>query len=523
MNIAEVLCSRAKVQPAAPAIIDVHRGKTRTLSFGELETESQRVAALLAEAGVRAGDGILVFHPMAAELYTALIGAFRIGAVPMFLDPSAGREHIARCCDLWSPKALVASAKAHVLRFTSHALRRIPLKFSIGMRVPGAVSWGDALSTAPLLMADCRADSPALVTFTSGSTGTPKAAVRTHGFLLEQHRVLKDSLRLSAGELDLTTLPIFVLANLGSGVCSLIPDADLRRPGMIQAEPIVRQIQIHRPSRTAASPAFLERLVNFCQERKIRLTEFRNIFVGGAPVFPNLLKDIRGIAPHAVLTAVYGSTEAEPIAEIADTDIADSDFEAMIHGRGLLAGKPIANINLAVIRDHWNSPLCPFTTEQFLSSRMPVDQPGEIVVSGAHVLSGYLNGRGDSETKFDVDGVRWHRTGDAGYLDSRGRLWLLGRCDARIEDQAGALFPFAVECAAQQVPGVRRVAVVSHQSRRLLAVELDCGSNSEVLERLRIEIAWAKIDVFKVLDKIPVDKRHNAKVNYPELRALLTS
>ena len=77
-------------------------------------------------------------------------------------------------------------------------------------------------------------ETPALVTFTSGSTGAPKAAVRTHGFLLEQHRVLAESLRLTPDDLDLTTLPIFVLANLGSGVCSLIPDADLRHPGAIE-------------------------------------------------------------------------------------------------------------------------------------------------------------------------------------------------------------------------------------------------------------------------------------------------
>ena len=52
-------------------------------------------------------------------------------------------------------------------------------------------------------------------------------------------------------------------------------------------------------------------------------------------------------------------------------------------------------------------------------------EPGEIVVAGGHVLPGYLNGEGDVETKFEVDGARWHRTGDLGYLDGAGRLWLL--------------------------------------------------------------------------------------------------
>src|SRR6185503_8477337 len=92
---------------------------------------------------------------------------------------------------------------------------------------------------------------------------------------------------------------------------------------------------------------------------------------------------------------------------------------------------------------------------------------GEIVVSGAHVLSGYLQGRGDEETKFRVDDAIWHRTGDAGWLDAQGRLWLLGRCAARIADERGTLWPFAVECAAQQNAAIRRAALVSDEGQRL--------------------------------------------------------
>ena len=115
---------------------------------------------------------------------------------------------------------------------------------------------------------------PALVTFTSGSTGEPKAAVRTHGFLLAQHAVLEESLSLAPGEVDLTTLPIFVLANLASGVTSVIPDADLRYPGRIEPGPVFEQLRqldrtTHRlvgRTRIAASPALLARLAAHTRE-----------------------------------------------------------------------------------------------------------------------------------------------------------------------------------------------------------------------------------------------------------------
>src|SRR5205807_4714256 len=133
----------------------------------------------------------------------------------------------------------------HLLRLWAPALRRIPVKFSVGrLPVPGARPWSNYRGVPrhdDILPAE--ADTPALLTFTSGSTGQPKAAVRTHGFLLAQHRALERSLRLQPGEIDLTTLPIFLLANLASGVTSVVPNADLRYPGSIDPSRVVAQIR----------------------------------------------------------------------------------------------------------------------------------------------------------------------------------------------------------------------------------------------------------------------------------------
>jgi olefin beta-lactone synthetase len=195
----------------------------------------------------------------------------------------------------------------------------------------------------------------------------------------------------------------------------------------------------------------------------------------------------------------------------------------MTAGRGLLAGHPVPQIRLAVVEHKWGIPIGPFSESEFQQARASIGKAGEIAVSGAHVLTGYLHGQGDAETKFDVGGSRWHRTGDAGYIDDRGRVWLLGRCDARIQDEHGVLYPFTVECAAQQIPGVRRAAAVTHKGRRLLALELDDRSSLNVATAVHRALQWAQINSVKILPKIPLDKRHNSKVNYPELRKLLSS
>jgi acyl-CoA synthetase (AMP-forming)/AMP-acid ligase II len=251
------------------------------------------------------------------------------------------------------------------------------------------------------------------------------------------------------------------------------------------------------------------------------LPTLRKLFTGGAPVFPRLLDQMQRMAPNAEVEAVYGSTEAEPIAHLARPEIAAEDRRAMVAGRGLLAGPPIAQIHLRILRDRWGQVIGPFTAEEFAADCLSADEPGEIVAAGDHVLRGYLHGRGDEETKFRVGDTVWHRTGDAGYRDERGRLWLLGRCGARIADARGVLYPFAVECAAYEDPRVRRAAVVAHRDRRILVVDgytaaerPDAGALERALARAQLDrVIWCK--------QIPVDKRHNAKVDYPALRKWL--
>jgi acyl-coenzyme A synthetase/AMP-(fatty) acid ligase len=131
-----------------------------------------------------------------------------------------------------------------------------------------------------------------------------------------------------------------------------------------------------------------------------------------------------------------------------------------------------------------------------------------------------MHGCGDEETKFRVDGTVWHRTSDMGYLDAEGRLWLLGRCAARIEDQLGTLYPFAVECAVSSHAAVRHAAAVFHK-QRILALEFDKHVPAPDRESVYQTVAWAGFDAIQVYDHLPMDKRHNAKIDYPALHRLL--
>ncbi len=527
-NLADILREQALRRPDQPAIIDTHRGQARVTTFAALERRVGQAAALLWQDGLRPGDTVLVLQPMSLELYVALIAIFRSGLTAMFVDPSAGMEQVERCCALAHPRAFIGSVRAHLLRLLAPSVGRIPRKFVVGARfMPGATPWSRADLLAPREeIVACAPDAPALLTFTSGSTGQPKAMLRTHRFLLAQHDALRNNFAAdivtdAGGEVSMTALPVFVLADLASGTTSLIPPGNLRKPGEIDPAPVVADILRYQPRRAGASPAFWERIAVYCQRQRMTLPSLEAIYTGGAPVFPRLLNALHACAPQAQIVAIYGSTEAEPIAHIARDDFLPGDSAAMQSGAGLLAGAPVPEIALRILPDRWGTPLGPYAPDEFERASLPAGQTGEIVVSGAHIGNGYVGGVGDAETKIRVGATIWHRTGDAGYLDAHGRLWLLGRCFARIEDTHGTLYPFAVEAAVSAHPAIRRSAMVAWRGQRLLLIEPAYPLHDGELDFPLQSLDWAHLDAIRVVPRIPVDRRHNAKVDYPALMKLL--
>jgi acyl-CoA synthetase (AMP-forming)/AMP-acid ligase II len=505
-----VLRARALEAPDQPAFIE----RTGTISFAELDAASAALAATLAARGLLPGARVLLLSPMSIDLYVAVVAVFRLGATVVFVDPSAGNAHLTSCLSRARPDAFIAVGRAHLLRLTSPALRAIPIKLTLHRLVASARNAGTRTRYLEEPM-ECSSVTPAIITFTSGSTGEPKAAARTHGFLLAQHRALAATLHLEPGGVDLTTLPIVALANLASGVTTIVPDANLRAPGSIDPGPVLDQIRRLRPRSAVASPALLARLT----DRGESLPGFDRIHTGGAPVFPCLLDRLARAASGASIVAVYGSTEAEPIAALDRSQITPADRLAMLGGAGLLAGVPSASVTLRILPDRWGQPL-EFRDRAGLDRHaLGPGLAGEIVVSGDHVLRGYVGGVGDDETKIHAGDAIWHRTGDAGYLDAQGRLWLLGRCSAKVVDACGVAYPFAIECAASGAAGLRRSAFLQHKGQRILAIET--AEPRRVREQLVRDLSWAKLADVRMVERIPVDHRHNAKVDYTALAALL--
>ncbi|HUF62340.1 MAG TPA: AMP-binding protein [Verrucomicrobiales bacterium] len=524
MNLVTLLRERADSHPARPALIDRAKGRDRAVTFRELFQRVERGSARLHELGLKRGNTVLVFQPVSIELYEILLSAFHSGIRVMLADPAEGKEFLTQCCARLPPDAFFGPRRAHLLRWFSSALRNIPVSIRSGGWFPGAAAWHVEINGRP--PAAVPSHEPALITFTSGSTGAPKAAVRTHGFLLAQHKTLSAALDLEDGEVDLVTLPVFVLANLASGLTSVLAQSCLKSPGHADPAAICVHCARHGVTRCAASPAFFEVLL----EMGDALHFLRKVYTGGAPVFPDLLERLQTASPDCSVCAVFGSTEAEPMTHLHAAEYDAAMMAKTAAGHGLCAGRPVPEIDLRILRDHWGEPLNALDSATFKAMLAPRNQPGEVVVSGDHVLSGYLDGIGDDETKINVEGTVWHRTGDAGWLDQAGRLWLLGRCSAKLPSTpvsppglpTGALdYPFAIESALRiRQPSVR-TAALGWKGRRTLVVESSHQSSRSMPSREeRAELCIEEVIRVKAL---PMDRRHHAKIDYTALHALLES
>ena len=504
-NLVQTLGTYTEKTPDAPALISGLGAKRRVLTFAGVGRLSAAWAQTLSQHGVKAGDHVLILQPISIELYLALLAVFRIGAVAVFPDPQSLTATIEAACARTKPVAMIGGWPAQLLRIASRPLRRIGKTFSAAA-VPWAARFPrEAKSQAGI--ANVSPDHPALITFTSGSTGAPKVIARSHGFLAAQHAAILRAVDFIPGTATMTALPVFVLSHLACGVTSILPATDVRRPKDVDPGPMLAQITENKAHTILGSPALVERLAH-AADAAAKLATVRDVFTGGGPIFPDIVEAAARAMPAARIHLAYGSTEAEPIAHIEHKDIAPADIESTRAGRGLIAGPPTPGTSLAILRDRWGMPLAKLTQSEFEALHVPQGETGEIVVAGDHVVRSYVGGIGDAESKIDVEGRIWHRTGDAGWIDARGRLWLVGRCAYRLKD-APPLYPLQVEAAARMALGPRPLAAAKVEGEAVLVVEGAAPATGFGADRV-VSVA-----------KIPLDRRHQSKIDYASLKALL--
>jgi acyl-CoA synthetase (AMP-forming)/AMP-acid ligase II len=505
-NIVSILVDNAERFENKPALI---RGND-IVTYGQLLMRVQAASVMLRSRGIQRGDRLLVFIPMSIELYVTLLAILYRGAAAVFLDAWSHRSRLEQALRIIPCKGFAGTPQAHFLRLLSEEIRKIPVKIWSGF---GRMPRDGASAGPPQQVSE---NETALVTFTTGSTGIPKAANRTHGFLLAQHEVLKEHLGQTENDIDLITLPVFVLNSLAAGATALIPPGNPAKPEAIHPGRIVRAMTKRHVGTAIASPVFFEKIAGYlCAHRGG--TGLRRIFLGGAPVYAPLAKRLCSVFPETDIEIVYGSTEAEPISFVNARELTGRTPAHRLPG--LLAGKPCRATAVRILKI-LDGPITCSSEADFDSMTLSQGKIGEICVSGKHVLKEYLNcPEAQAENKIRTGETVWHRTGDAGYVDANGDLYLMGRTKSRFTWHEKEFFPFGAEQALLEIDAIACGTVMALDNQVVCVIEVRTGMNVRDAQVLSCcgNAGYECVESIRRMT-IPRDPRHHSKIDYGELK-----
>ncbi len=494
------------------------------LTFGELDELSDRAARGFSEVGIERGERVLMLVEPGFDFFVVGFGLYKLGAVPVLIDPGMGLDGFLHCVAQIAPTALIGVPKAMLLsKVKASAFKSIQKRVTVG---PSTWFWGGEtlpvclLSEPGIGCADCEEDEEASILFTSGSTGPAKGVRYSHGMFSAQATAIGDLYDMQPGQIDVPCFLPFAMFSVVLGQTVILPDMDFSKPATAHPGKVVEAIQAHGAHQLVGSPAVMKRLARWCPDHQVRLPSLRRVLTFGAPIPLDLHIAFQDILSEGVqIHTPYGATESLPVASIGTDAILAGTAEATARGEGTCVGTlaDIATVRIVPITDE---PILRWAEEDVLG----LGEVGEICVKGPQVSSEYMGlPQANASSKIPDGDAFWHRMGDLGSFDEQGRLWFFGRKGHRVTCSDGTvLFPVALEGVFNTHPGVFRSAVVEHQGEPLLVVELESGATRaiepELLALGAANEATARVKRVLFHPSFPVDRRHNAKIERLQLR-----
>ena len=530
VNVATYLRTMARIQPYKRAVVapSGRDGQGRVaythLTFRQLDIESDCLAQGLDDAGVSRGVRTILMVKPSLDFFALVFALFKVGAVPVVVDPGMGVSRMLNCLAESRAQALIGIPPAHLLRtLAPKYFKTVNTFITVGSRW----FWGGLTlhqvrtrQWAPYAMADTRPDEIAAILFTTGSTGPAKGVFYTHGVFDAQVRNIRAQFGITPGEIDLPTFPLFALFDPALGMTAIIPDMDPTKPARVNPERIVEAVVNHGVTNMFASPALLNRVGRYGKEKGIKLPTLKRVISAGAPATPaNIEQFCSMLTEGAQIHTGYGATEAMPVSSFGSNEILSETRRLSEQGYGMCVGLPISGIDVRIIRisdgpiAQWTDDLC-----------IPEGETGEIAVRGDQVTRGYFERpRDDALAKIKDGNTFWHRMGDLGWLDKKGRIWFCGRKSHRVDTATGTLYTIPCEAIFNNHPRVFRSALVGvgpkGQQHPVVCIELepDGGGSKKSLKKELLELAkdspiTESIETILFHRAFPVDIRHNSKI-----------
>ncbi|WP_435612212.1 4-coumarate--CoA ligase family protein [Streptomyces sp. bgisy159] len=439
LPIHEAVLGRAAEFGDLPALIDGTDGTT--LTYEQVDRFHRRVAAALAEAGVRKGDVLALHSPNTVAFPLAFHAATRAGATVTTVHPLATAEEFATqlrdCAARWivtvSPFLETARRAAEL----SGGIEEILVCDS----APGHRSLIDMLASRapePHPAIDPVEDVAALP-YSSGTTGVPKGVMLTHRQLATNLAQLEPAIPAGPGERVLAVLPLFHIYGL-----TALMNAPLRSGATVvvlprfELETFLAAIQNHRITALYVAPPIVLALAKHPAVARYDLSSLKYVISAAAPLDADLAAACSRRLNLPPVGQAYGMTELSPGTHVVPLD-AMRDAPAGTVGR-LIAGTEMRIVSL-------DDP----------GKDLGTGERGEILIRGPQVMKGYLGNPTATAAMIDPDG--WLHTGDVGRVDAAGWLFVVDRVKELIKYKGFQVAPAELEALLLTHPGIADAAV----------------------------------------------------------------
>ncbi len=438
----------------------------RTLSYGELDTLSNGLAAALSEWGIKKGDRVMLVLQNIPQFLIALYGVWKIGAIVVPLNPMYKEKELTYFCQDSGARVLIIqddAARGLNLEFlkqtpverliTTSALDLLPPQSEIpdllkGLRKIPLSESTDLLDLiqryqqTDLSRPDLTPRDIAYLTYTSGTTGPPKGAMNTHGNIAFNALVYRAFLRMTEDDIVLAVAPLFhVTGEVGHLAIAALMGIPVILFYRFDAGETLRLIEHRKATMTVAAITVYIALMNHPDIKKRDLSSFKKAYSGGAPVSAAVVEQFKVTTGLSIYNA-YGMTETNSPSHLVPLGLS---IPVDPESGALSVGLPVSN---AVVK---------IMDLEEGTRELPPGEIGEIVDFGPMVIPGYW--QKPEETRHAIK-EGWLYTGDVGKMDKAGWFYVVDRKKDLIVASGYKIWPRDVEDVLYQHPAVRETAVV---------------------------------------------------------------
>jgi malonyl-CoA/methylmalonyl-CoA synthetase len=435
---------------------------TASLTFGEIDARSDRLAQLLAARGLKHGDRLGFYLVNRVEIIDLWIACVKLGVIVVPINVLYKEREIRHILSDSEPVAVVTT-RAQMAEFPRE----------VNCWDVGELSAAAAAMPAERPQATLDADTPAALVYTSGTTGTSKGAMLTHGNFASNGFAVTSCWEITDRDRYLSVLPLFHVHGLGNGVHAwLASGCHMRLVARFEAATAADLFEAYRPTLFFGVPTMYVRMLDIPDERAHAIGERARLFVSGSAPLPSHVHEAFHAKYGHVILERYGMTET--LMNVGNPYVGER--------RPGTVGLPFPHVGVRILSED--------------GSPVADDATGELWVRGPNVCDGYWR-RPDATAAAFIGG--WFRTGDIGKRSPDGYITLEGRRSDLIISGGFNIYPREIEELLMEEPGVREATVVGAADNVRGEVPVaylvagDAFDEAAALARLRTQLASFKI------------------------------